>query len=210
MVHISSEEIYGAFAAERIDEDHPQAPLYAYGVSKVAVEHLGRSYRATHGLECIDIRTSWVYGPDFPRDRVPVNLIRAAARGTPLHVPCGADSRIDHTFLDDAVAGVIGALDYESHPFDAYHIASGACPSLGEIADLARELAPGADISVGAGPYRHAGEIPMPRKGALDCTLAARTFGYAPRFDIARGIAATFEAELRRLRDNQEGSMQHG
>jgi nucleoside-diphosphate-sugar epimerase len=207
MVHVSSEEIYGPFTSARIDEDHPVAPLYAYGVSKVAVEQLGRSYRETHGLESIDIRTSWVYGPDFPRDRVPVNLIRAAIRGTPLHVPCGAESRIDHTYLDDAVAGVIGALDHPDHPFAAYHVASGTSPSLGEIAALVRDLVPGAEVSVGPGPYRHAGEIPMPAKGALDCARAAQTFGYSPRFDIARGLAATLEAEQRAYR---EGPVHHG
>jgi nucleoside-diphosphate-sugar epimerase len=210
MVHISSEEIYGAFTADRIDEQHPQEPIYAYGVSKAAVEQLGRSYRATHGLECINIRTSWVYGPAFPRDRVPMNLIRAAVRGTSLHLPFGADSRIDHTYLDDAVAGVIDALDHADHAFDAYHVASGECRSLGEIAALVRELAPHADISVGPGPYRHGGEIPIPRKGALDCTRAQLAFGYAPRFDAARGLAATFEAELRAVCNHQEGWTHHG
>ena len=104
MIHVSSEEIYGEFLAPCIDETHREAPLHAYGISKSAVEHLGRSYRATHGLDCINIRTSWVYGPGFPRDRVPVNLIRAAAGGRACHVPGGAGERIDHTYLDDAVA----------------------------------------------------------------------------------------------------------
>ncbi|WP_349368488.1 NAD(P)-dependent oxidoreductase [Salinarimonas sp.] len=210
MIHISSEEIYGAFQAERIDEEHPVAPLYAYGVSKAAVEQLGRSYRATHGLDCIDIRTSWVYGPGFPRDRVPVNLVRAAARGEALHLPCGAESRIDHTYLDDAVAGVIGALDLAEHPFDAYHVASDSAPSLAEIAAILRELAPGADLSVGPGEYRHAGRIPMPRKGALSCARAADAFGYRPRFDIRAGLAATLEAERRAFDNAREGALQHG
>ncbi len=207
IIHVSSEEIYGNFTADRIDETHCPAPLYGYGVSKLTVEHLGRGYRVTHGLECINIRTSWVYGPAFPRDRVPMNMVRAAAEGQPLHVPCGAESRIDHTYIDDAVAGVLGALDHEHHVHDAYHVASGDSPSLAEIADIVADLAPGAPpITVGPGPYKHDGRIAMPRKGALDCTRAAETFGYEPKFDIHRGLQATFEAH-RRTMDTAKGAV---
>jgi len=200
LIHMSSEEIYGHFGADRIGEEHPQAPLHAYGISKAAVEHLGRSYRETHGLEVINIRTSWVYGPDFPRNRVPINMIRAAARAEPLHIEGGASERIDHTYLDDAVAGVLAALDCETHAHDAYHVSSQSCPSLAEIAAIIAELAPGAPpITVGEGLYRHADRVAMPRKGALDCSRAAAAFGYVPRFDIRAGLAATLDAERRAL-----------
>lgn len=199
MIHISSEEIYGDFLAPRIDETHREAPLYAYGVSKSAVEHMGRSYRATHGLDCINIRTSWVYGPGFPRDRVPLNMIRAAAEGRALHVAAGADERIDHTYLDDAVAGILGALDCADHPFDAYHIASDNAPSLAEIAAVVCDLVSGSEITVGPGRYLHGDEIPMPVKGALDCSRAAAAFGYKPQFDIRAGLEATLNAHRARL-----------
>ncbi len=201
MIHISSEEIYGAFEADRVDENHPQRPLHAYGISKAAVEHLGRSYRETHGLDCINVRTSWVYGPDFPRDRVPVNMVRAVARREPLFVPGGAADRIDHTYLDDAVAGVLGALDCPRHLHDAYHVSSASSPSLAEIAAILAELDPKAPpITVGSGPYRHADKVAMPRKGALDCSRARDAFEYRPKFDIRAGLAVTLEAERRALR----------
>lgn len=196
MIHISSEEIYGAFEAGRIDEDHAQRPLHAYGISKAAVEHLGRSYRETHGVNCINIRTSWVYGPNFPRDRVPMNMIRAVARREPLLVPGGAEECIDHTYLDDLVSGVLGALDCQHHTHDAYHVSSASSPSLAEIAAILAELDPTAPpISVGSGPYRHSGAVTMPRKGALDCSRAAEAFGYKPKFDIRAGLEATLHAE---------------
>ncbi|MEW9613258.1 NAD(P)-dependent oxidoreductase [Shinella sp. S4-D37] len=200
MIHLSSEEIYGEFDTDRIHEDHPQRPLHAYGISKAAVEHLGRSYRSTCGIECINIRTSWVYGPNFPRDRVPLNMIRAVVRRQPLHVSGGATERIDHTYLDDAVAGVIGALDCSHHPYDAYHVSSASAPSLAKIAAILAELDPQAPpISVGSGPWLHAGNVAMPCKGALDCRRAREVFGYRPRFDIRAGLAATLEGERRAL-----------
>lgn len=189
-LHISSEETYGDFQADRIDENHPQNPLYAYGVTKVAIEHLGRTYRITHDVENINIRTSWVYGPHFPRMRIPRDVLEAAARGESLHVPSGADSKIDHTYLDDFVAGTLAALDHAQHPYDAYHIASETCPSTAEMIEIIKRLVPGARVSVGPGVYRHAGRVDIPRKGALDCSRAREVFGYRPRYDLEAGLTA--------------------
>ncbi len=192
-LHISSEETYGHFTADRVTEDHPQNPLYAYGVSKVAIEHLGRTYAMTHGIENINLRTSWVYGPEFPRMRVPRDVLEAACNGTSLHLPSGGDSKIDHTYLDDFVDGVLKALDLEHHPHDAYHVASDSCPTVADMFDIVRSLVPGADISVGPGVYKHAGKVDIPRKGALDCSRAREAFGYKPRYDLAAGLAANLE-----------------
>jgi len=192
-IHISSEETYGHFTADRVTEDHPLNPLYAYGVSKVAIEHLGRTYAMTHGIENINLRTSWVYGPGFPRMRIPRDVLEAASEGRPLHLSTGADSKIDHTYLDDFVDGTLRALDHADHAHDVYHVASDSCPTVGEMFEMVRELVPGADVSVGQGVYRHAGKVEIPRKGALDCTRAREAFGYRPRFDLKAGLAAWLE-----------------
>lgn len=204
VVHISSEEIYGDFNADVIDETHPKNPVFAYGITKAAVESLGRTYGLTDGLECINVRTSWVYGPDFPRMRVPRDMLEAAVEGRSLHLPCGGDSKIDHTYICDLVDGTIKALDHAGHKFDAYHIASGDCPTLFEMAEHVRELVPGADISIGPGAYRHAGDIEIPRKGALDGTRARQAFGYSPRFDLRAGLAANLADYRRRRRDGAD------
>jgi UDP-glucose 4-epimerase len=194
-IHISSEETYGEFRAPVVDEDHPLAPVMFYGVTKVAVEHLGRCYRDLYGMEVINLRTSWVYGPDLPRDRVPKNLIDAALAGRPLHVPSGADSAIDHTYVDDFVDGTLAALDCARHPFDVYNLASGTAPTLAEVVAAVKEIVPGAEVSVGPGVYRHGDRIAVPRKGALDFRRARAAFGYAPRFDIRAGLRAYVAAK---------------
>lgn len=193
IIHISSEETYGAFQMPVATEDHPMNPLYAYGITKVAVEHLGRTYKLTAGLECINLRTSWVYGPEFPRLRVPRDLLEAAVDGRPLHLKQGGDSTVDHTYIDDFVAGTLLALDHPDHEFDAYHIASGGAPSLFEMVEMIKDLVPGADISVGGGVYQHAGVVDIPAKGALDCSRARQAFGYEPKYDLRAGLAANID-----------------
>ena len=55
VVNLSSEETYGAFEKDKIDETHPNRPLAPYGISKYAVERLACDYVATHGMEIIHV-----------------------------------------------------------------------------------------------------------------------------------------------------------
>lgn len=189
-IHISSEEAYGAFQAKRIDESHPLDPVLPYGICKAAVEQLGRSYRDLHGLEIINMRTTWVYGPALPRDRIPRDLVTAALQGRALHIPSGADSAIDHTYVDDWVTAILGALDHPRHRHDAYNIGSGSAVTVTQLAAIVSELVPGARLSVGPGRYRHGDLVELVNKGALDVSRAEKEFGWKPKFDIRAGLAA--------------------
>jgi nucleoside-diphosphate-sugar epimerase len=188
MVNISSEEIYGPFQADTIDEEHPCRPTKPYGISKFVVEQVCRDYAQAHGLECIHTRTCWVYGPYFPRPRAPRNLLDAAIAGRPLHLPGGADYAVDQVHIDDVVQGVLLALDKPQHRFDAYHVATGKAVSFGEVVALIKEKLPNADISVAAGPLRFVDGTVSVRKGALSVARAQAELGYQPRYDMRRGL----------------------
>ncbi|MGE0316013.1 MAG: NAD-dependent epimerase/dehydratase family protein [Lautropia sp.] len=197
-VHLSSEEVYGDFDTDVVTEEHPLRPLMPYGISKVAVEHFGRTYAQLHGLECVNVRTSWVYGIWLDRPRPPMNYLNAALRDEPLHVEAGADTMIDYTYVDDVVDGLVRVLDHPRHAHDAYHIASGRAISEGDLVDAIRELLPRARIAVGPGRREFVPGVPVPRKGALDCSRAARELGYTPRYDVRAGMAAYVQAWQRR------------
>ena len=194
LVNISTEEIYGPFLADEIDEDHPCRPVMPYGISKFAVEQFARDYQRRYGLECIHLRTCWVYGPGLPRERPPKTLVDAAVEGRALHIPSGADFRVDHVYIDDLVDGILAALDKPGHRFDAYHIATGAAPSMGEIVDIVNDAVPGAQLSIAAGPMQFSDGIDVVQKGALNISRARAELGYAPKFDIQKGIAAYIAA----------------
>lgn len=185
VVNLSTEEVYGPFESDLIDEGHPCRPLKPYGISKYAVECLSLDFTDT---DIIHLRLSWAYGPGLPRPRIPKTLVDAAMNGSPLHLESGADFRVDHTYIDDAVAGLVCALDADTHEHDVYNIGSGTSPSLGEIAAIVSEIVPGSDISVGPGHYEFAPGLPVVPKGALDVTRAATELGYQPKFDIRKGL----------------------
>lgn len=190
LVHISSEETYGPFDTDVIEETHPARPLKPYGISKYAVEQLARDYVRSHGLDILHVRTCWVYGPRLPRPRVPKILIDAIIENRPCHIPQGGDFRVDHVYVDDCVDGILKVLDHRDHRFDAYHISTGTAPSLAEIVGILKELAPEADLAVGPGNYEFARGVPAVKKGALSIERARSELGYEPRHDIRSGLAA--------------------
>ncbi|HVO87605.1 MAG TPA: NAD-dependent epimerase/dehydratase family protein [Casimicrobiaceae bacterium] len=201
VIHLSSEEVYGDFVATPASEDHPQVPLMPYGVTKLAVEHFGRTYRELHGIECINVRASWVYGVRLDRPRPPMNYLNAALRGEAVNAPRGAETTIDYTYVDDVIDGVLLALDHMQHRFDVYNIASGTATSDHDLATLIEELVPGATVRIGPGRREFAPGIRIPIKGALDCSRARAELGYQPKFDIRRGLE-TYVAEWRKLHGN--------
>ncbi len=203
-IHISSEEAYGAYQAERIDESHPLHPVLPYGICKAAVEQLGRSYRDLHGLEIINMRTTWVYGPALPRDRIPRNLVISALQGRALHISSGAETAIDHTYVDDWVAAILSALDHPRHKHDAYNIGSGSAVTITQLAAIVSELVPGARLSVGPGRYRHDDLVEVVNKGALDISRAEKEFGWKPRFDIRTGLAAYIDAMREQIKHEEQ------
>ena len=190
VIHLSSEEVYGAYPTPVVTEDSITFPIMPYGVTKLAVEHLGRSWRDMYGLEVINLRVSWVYGLGLRRPRVPRNFVEAAVDGRPLHINEGRDMKVDHTYIDDVIAGIIGAADHRKHSFDVYNIATGEAQTVAELIDVLKRLVPGADLSAGPGPVLHTGGFPMPRKGLLNCDRAHESFGYTSRFNLAKGLAA--------------------
>ena len=119
---------------------------------------------------------------------MPKILVDAVVRGEVFHLPEGGDSRMDHTYVDDIVAGTLAALDHREHPFDTYNLATGTAPSVHEMIAILRDIVPGARISAGGGEIKHPGGIDMPRKGALNSARAAAVFGYNPRYDLRTGL----------------------
>ena len=200
VVHLSSEETYGDFESNTIDEDHPQRPITPYGVAKVAAEGFCRYYRRYRNVDVVNARTSWVYGAGLPRIRPPGSLLEPALRGEAVNHAFGSDFVVDYTSVYDVADGLLRLAQAPSLAHDAYHISSGEATDNRHLLSVIKQLIPSADVYMGPGPWVFAPGCPAPRKGGLDYTRAHAEVGYRPAFTLASGLE-------RYIRDIRSGEL---
>ncbi|MCF6470164.1 NAD(P)-dependent oxidoreductase [Nonomuraea sp. MG754425] len=188
VVDLSSEETYGHFAGDPIGEDDPALPVSPYGITKYAVERLGAYYADQHGLPYAAVRLCWVYGPGFPRRRLPHPWLQDAAAGRASRLAQGGDQRIDFTYVDDAIDGILLVAQAERLGHRAYNVATGHAVDMRELAAEITKLRPDWRVDLGDGPIEMAPGVAAARKGALDITRA-RALGYTPRVPLSEGLA---------------------
>ena len=183
-VYASSSMIYGDFhdtGADGIDESHACRPLGQYGIMKLAGEWLVRDYTVRTGMPHTIVRPSAVYGPLDVEDRVISKFLIQAMRDQVIQVR-GADELLDFTYVDDTVAGVVGAALSDASENRTYNITRGRCRSLLQAAELAVSTAGGGSIQI-LDP-----DQAFPSRGQLNISAAQRDFGFAPTVDIEQGF----------------------
>jgi len=112
LVYASTSSVYGAntelpFSVHR-PADHP---LSFYAATKRANELMAHSYASLYDVPSTGLRFFTVYGPWGRPDMALFIFARHILAGEPIDVFNFGHHRRDFTYIDDIVAGVIGALD---------------------------------------------------------------------------------------------------
>jgi len=112
LVYASSSSVYGDSATPPFSEDQRiDQPRSLYAATKAANELMAHTYAHLYGLRSTGLRFFTVYGPWGRPDMAPLLFSRAVLAGRPIDVFNHGKMRRDFTFIDDIVAGVLGALD---------------------------------------------------------------------------------------------------
>ena len=113
LVYASSSSVYGDSATPPFSEDQRiDQPRSLYAATKAANELMAYAYAQLYGLAATGLRFFTVYGPWGRPDMAPLIFSRAVLAGRPIEVFNHGRMRRDFTFVDDIVAGVLGALDH--------------------------------------------------------------------------------------------------
>lgn len=113
LVYASSSSVYGDSATPPFSEDQRiDKPRSLYAATKAANELMGYTYAQLYGLRATGLRFFTVYGPWGRPDMAPLLFSRAVLEGRPIDVFNHGRMRRDFTWIDDIVAGVLGALDH--------------------------------------------------------------------------------------------------
>jgi nucleoside-diphosphate-sugar epimerase len=179
-VYISSSMVYGNFAPMAY-EDMICRPQGIYGILKLAGETLTRDLCRTAGIDHVVVRPSAVYGPHDVFDRVVSRFLYSAIRNEELTV-CGSQERLDFTYIDDVVDGIVRAAVNFNSSRRTYNITRGSARSLLEAAELAIAIAGGGRIKIADANPR------FPSRGTLSNLRAGEDFGYRGTIDIETGF----------------------
>ena len=194
VVVASSDKAYGAHEKLPYREDFALQASYPYDVSKAAADLIARSYAATYDLPVAVTRLANVYGPgDVNWSRVIPDTARALVRGERPVIRSDGTPERDYMYVEDAVDAYIAvarSLEDRANYGRAWN--AGSCEPLSVLDVVTRliEIA-GADVEPeirGAGTPH--GEID---RQYLDATALRRDLGWAPTWDLDRGLRATWE-----------------
>lgn len=189
-VYASSSSVYGDDALDAVSETTLPAPHSPYGVTKLAGEHLALLYRRNYGTPTVALRYFSVYGPRERPDKAIQLFLSAARAGGGIRVLGDGTQKRDFTFVGDVVDASVRALT-DPPVGRALNIARGKTVPLNDVIETIRRVT-GAPLPTTYGPVVQ-GDV---RTTSADISLARALLRYAPKTDLAAGIAAQW-AEVR-------------
>lgn len=197
VVAASSSASYGPSTGDRLDESTPQTPESVYGLTKYAVERIGRTYRDQRGIEFAALEPLHGLGPDRKRGNVEdAYIVKAAVSGTPIVVP-DLDHPLEIIYVGDEASAFVAVTLADDLDHDRYLVGSGERVTLAEFVEVVRGRVPRADVTLR--PERDDGEFPpLPPS---DTTRLREDVGWEPTLDVA----GTVETYVEWLESNSEG-----
>ncbi len=180
----SSSSVYGENEKVPFGEDDPVVhPISPYAATKAAGELLCHTYSHLHGVRCIALRFFTVYGARQRPDLAIHKFARLISEGRPIPVFGDGTTRRDYTYIDDIIAGVRAAIDYDATPYEVINLGESRTVELRELITLLeKEL--GREARIDRQPLQP-GDVP---RTFADITKARRLLGYDPRTQIEEGI----------------------
>lgn len=157
-----------------VETDHGR-PFFLYGWQKQLNEALAAAYQEKKGIRCVGLRISTVWGPGRKTGfSAPVNaMLEGALEG---HAKCpfgpNADSCMIHV---DDVGKEFATLATAPDPAHDVYNAGGEYSTIGQLADLVKEVHPEATVELGPADQR------IPHVSLVDASRIEGEFGIEPR-----------------------------
>ncbi len=183
-IFASSSSVYGLHREVPFKENACiSQTISPYAATKLACEQLCSNYAHLYGIRTLCLRFFTVYGPRQRPDLAIHKFTRSILEGRPIDQYGDGSSRRDYTYIGDIVQGLMGALAYDTTPFEIINLGESETTSLRElIASIERALGRRAEINL---LPDQPGDVPLT---CADITKARRLLSYHPATPISKGI----------------------
>jgi dTDP-glucose 4,6-dehydratase len=185
LLHVSTDEVYGAVLSGRSAEHDPVAPRSPYSAAKAAGDLLALSYHVTYGLDVVITRGANTIGPyQYPEKATPL-FITNAIDGQPLPVYGDGKAVRDYLYVDDHCRAIMLALE-AGQPGEVYNVGNDEEIDTLTLADAILALLDRPRTLVRLVDDRPGHD----RRYAVDSSKL-RALGWQPEHDFRSAIAAT-------------------
>jgi UDP-glucuronate 4-epimerase len=185
----SSSSVYGINAKIPFSEDdHVWQTISPYAATKLAGEAACHTYSHLYGMRAVCLRFFTVYGARQRPDLAIHKFARLIDEEKPIPVFGDGTTRRDYTYIDDIIAGIVAAMNYEASPFEVINLGESQTVELRYLIELL-ESALGKRAIIDRKPLQ-AGDVPIT---FADISKARRLLGYDPQTKIEDGIRRFIE-----------------
>ena len=185
----SSSSVYGEsdrapFSEEQTDL-HPISP---YAATKLAGESFCYTYAHLYKLPVIALRFFTVYGPRQRPDLAIHKFVARIEAGQPIPIFGDGETGRDYTYVDDIVAGILGALDYDfsctaGTPYEICNLGNSHPVKLSELVRMIEQSTGKKAVIQREAPQQ--GDVPLTW---ADISKAGRLLGYRPQTTLEEGL----------------------
>lgn len=182
LIYFSSSMVYGNFTSGSVTEETPCEPLGIYGALKFAGEKMVIAYNQVFDLPYTILRPSALYGARCVSRRVGQIFIESALQGLEISIQGDGSSRLDFTYIDDLVSGIVNVLENENSKNQIFNMTYGESRAVSQMADSLAKHFPGVKIN-----YLPKDRL-TPDRGTLCVDKARQMIGYNPQFPLERGF----------------------
>jgi UDP-glucuronate 4-epimerase len=185
----SSSSVYGATSRAPFSEEQAGLrPISPYAATKLACELLCYTYAHLYKLPVMALRFFTVYGPRQRPDLAIHKFVARMEAGKPLPIFGDGESGRDYTYVDDIVAGVLAALDYnfsstDGPPFEICNLGNSHPVKLSELVCLLERATGKKAIVQREAPQQ--GDVPLTW---ADISKAGKLLGYRPQTSLEEGL----------------------
>jgi UDP-glucuronate 4-epimerase len=180
----SSSSVYGVNEKVPFAEDDPIFnPISPYAATKAAGELICHTYAHLYEMRIVCLRFFTVYGARQRPDLAIHKFAKLISEEKPIPVFGDGSTRRDYTYVDDIIAGVRAAIDYQATNYEVINLGESRTVELRElIALIEKELNVRAKID--RQPLQP-GDVPQT---FADISKASRLLRYNPQTQIEVGI----------------------
>ena len=188
-IFASSSSVYGSRNKIPFNEsDSVSHPISPYAYTKAAGELVCHTYSHIYGIRCVCLRFFTVYGARQRPDLAIRKFTDLISAGKPVPFFGDGTTRRDYTYIDDIIAGVRAAMNYQETDYEIFNLGNSRTVELRDLVALL-EVNLGKKALIEKLPLQ-AGDVPQTN---ADIAKARRLLGFNPQTPIESGIARFVE-----------------